>query len=179
MAYSARQWGQINTVQKSISRTNTMWDVFGGNSEQYQKQAQILIDLGAEVIDGKFKMSNKMAANLSLTPNKTAMLKGFRTSKQELSKSYRELGIEHVGVKVSEEDKQRVIQRVADKASMHEWIEQNLAAIYEYEQEQGEDIIHGHDVPTWEDLIEMRKEIEGGDYGIFKTAVDDGDYPDT
>lgn len=187
--YSADQLKQIRVVTNAINRTNAIKDKFGIDNEQWHKQASILHDLGIDMdANGDFeKPSNKDILKLENvdTTDVQKLDKFYTASKleqrivKELSKEREERLISPTGEKLYTTNE--IDERLALEYDMHNFITQNIGAIYAYETSQGETVIRNSfpdapqrkkDRPTMQRLVEMRQEIESNPkkYNIINKA---------
>lgn len=166
---TAEQHKARRLLQNAINRTNRLLETVGHMNETYQRQASILSELGITQTGGVFEYNAKEADKAKGNIKQLERFKTARQEQQRLFKKAKEAGIIDVPETVTQfqeltgAEKEDILNFGVESYDMHEWINANLSAIYEYETINGR-IVSGRSRPSWRELLTMRREIEGESY---------------
>lgn len=151
---TTKQLQDRNTVRKAFNRATTIIEDLSGT--QAEQTAKLLLNESG-IPYWKEKLTAKELDKIveNLTPRQLRQLKNLPTKQQALQKEYKKRGGKGLA---TTKDTTELVEDMRARYEMHEWIEENLQAIYSYEQEFGQ-VVSGDQVPTWDELNTMRNYI--------------------
>lgn len=154
--YTSEQIKQIRIVKNAINRTKKLLSEFGNKAEVTQVARLQLSSIGID--DIRKPLSNKEIANLNVKQHQLKSLEKIKTLPQAYSYYAKQVGIEYNRFSTTN-DLQGIVDFAELDYDMHQFINDNIDLIYDYERENGNVITGKKSQPTWEELLKMKQEI--------------------
>lgn len=154
--YSSQELKQIRILKNAINRTNKLLSEFGNKAEVTQFARLQLSAIGID--DTRKSITNKELSKLNVKGYQIKALEKIKTVSQSYKYYSKQSGVPYNPFS-SENDLQSILEFAEQDYDMHEFINDNLELIYDYERENGTIISQKGNKPTWEDLLLMKQEI--------------------
>lgn len=154
--YSSQELKQIRILKNAINRTNKLLSEFGNKAEITQFARLQLSAIGID--DTRKPISNKELSKLNVKGYQLKALEKIKTVSQAYQYYSKISGIPYNPFS-SENDLQSILEFAEQDYDIHQFINDNIELIYDYERENGTIISQKGKRPTWEELLLMKQEI--------------------